>query len=55
MTWTAKYERTFKFSISLWRSDKGVWGYYHDMYDGYQFYCFGLGKLLHICWGDSVE
>lgn len=62
MTWTAKYERTFKYdkglsemSLHFWRSDQGVWGYYHDVYDGLHFYCIGLGRLFHICWGDSVD
>lgn len=49
--WTSKWSWDFGlWSICIWRSDSGFWGYYSGWYDG-QLYGFGLGKLLTIGWG----
>jgi hypothetical protein len=51
--WSAAFEWFFgNLSISIWRSDSGVWGYGRTYYDGLDGYWFGLGRLLHIAWGD---
>ena len=53
--WTALWSFWIgRYWVFIWRSDAGVWGYHHDYYDG-NWYCFGLGKLLHVVWGDQYE
>lgn len=51
MSWRGALEFEFgDVHIALWRSDRGIWGYRSDFYDG-TWRCFGLGKLLHVSWG----